>query len=273
MQRLSISRAWEESKAIFARDGRLLVAVALALIVLPTIIVGLAAPTAQSEEAGALANGLQLVASLIAIVGQVALIRLAIGPATTVGGAIAHGGRRFLAAFGALLLMVLAFAVIVLPLLMGFAAAGIIESPTSGTPPTGTAALVILLVIVLVLALAVRFILTMPIASAERIGPVAIVKRSWNLSKGHYGRLLGLMVLLLVAALLLVLTATAIGGVLARILSPDLEPFSLGALILALFGGIAQGAFTILSSLMIARVYVQLAGTSDVEVSVPASNS
>jgi hypothetical protein len=38
MAKLSISKAWEETKAIITRDGRLFVAVALALFVLPGII-------------------------------------------------------------------------------------------------------------------------------------------------------------------------------------------------------------------------------------------
>ena len=40
MRRLSISRAWEETKSVIARDGRLLVSVALALVVLPQTIMG-----------------------------------------------------------------------------------------------------------------------------------------------------------------------------------------------------------------------------------------
>jgi membrane-anchored glycerophosphoryl diester phosphodiesterase (GDPDase) len=169
--------------------------------------------------------------------------------------------------------MVLALAVIVFPILMAFTAAGVIESPTAATTPTAAGASVILLLILIVFALAVRFMLTVPIAGAEQAGPIAIVKRSWTLSKGHYWRLLALMLLLAVTAVLLILTAGAIGGILAAIVSPDLEPFSLGALVLALFAGVAQAAFTILSSLMIARVYVQVAGGSDAEVSVPASST
>ena len=46
MSRLSLSRAWEESKEIFSRDGALLSAVALALILLPEIVVGVVSPPA-----------------------------------------------------------------------------------------------------------------------------------------------------------------------------------------------------------------------------------
>ena len=39
MSKLSLSRAWEETMAVLARDGRLFAAVALALFVLPGLIV------------------------------------------------------------------------------------------------------------------------------------------------------------------------------------------------------------------------------------------
>jgi hypothetical protein len=229
-------------------------------------------PRPESQQ-GALPQILQIVASLIGVVAQIALIRLAIGPATTVGGAISHGARRFLPTFAALLLMVLAIAVVVVPILVAFGAAGVIESPRATTPPTAAASAVILLVILIVFALAVKFILIVPAGSAERAGPIAILKRSWSLSTGHYWRLLAFMLLLVLAAVLLLLSAQAIGGILGAIVSPDLEPFSLGALVLALFTSIAQGVFTVLSSLMVARVYVQLAGASELEVSVPASST
>jgi hypothetical protein len=273
MHSLSISRAWDEAKGIFARDGRLFVAVALALAVLPALILGLAVPSPEAQGEGTMAPVLQIVVSLIGVVAQVALIRLALGPATTVGGAIAHGARRFPATLGALLLMIIAMALIAAPILLASTAAGIIESPSATAAPTAAGGAVILLILLLVFALVVKFMLIVPVASAERAGPITIIKRSWRLSNGHYWRLLGLMLLFLLALVLLVLTATAIGGILARVISPDLEPFSLGALVLALFTSLAQGAFTILTSLMIARVYVQLAGASEAEATVPSSGT
>ena len=272
MANLSISKAWDDTREIFARDGRLFVAVALALVVLPAILVGLANPEgASGREAGALAVVLQMISMLIGVVAQIALIRLAIGPTTSVGGAIGHGFRRFPAAFGALLLLVLLILVIGFPIFLLFAALGVIEVPAAGAVPSAGSAGVIILLILLVFAIAARFMLSMPVASAERLGPVGILKRSWRLSSGHYWRLIGFFLLLLLTALVLMAAAGAIGGILARLISADLEPFSLGALVLALFASIAQGAFTLLSSLMLARIYVQLSGEGAAEVSVPSS--
>ena len=92
------------------------------------------------------------------------------------------------------------------------------------------------------------------------------------MTKGRYWALLGLEMLLLVAALTLLLAAEVVGGTLARVIGGgDISPFNLSALILAAFTGVAQAVFTVLASVMLARVYVQLAGSGQAEVSVPNS--
>ena len=44
MRALSISQAWDETRLILARDGKLIAAVALALFVLPGIVLDVAVP-------------------------------------------------------------------------------------------------------------------------------------------------------------------------------------------------------------------------------------
>lgn len=255
---LSISRAWDETRDIFQRDGKLLVAVALALIVLPEVVAGLIAPPQPAAvEVPAFVQFMRLAVGLIALIGQLALIRLALGPSTTVGAAIGHGARRFPSAFGALLIVIFAVAI---PLGIILAAMGVNPQNMAKMPPA--AAGVALIVILAALFLLVRFTLISPAASAEAIGPIALLKRSWQLSAGQYWRLLGFIVLLMLAFLVLVIVAGVIGGLLARVFSPTIEPMSIGALLLSLCAGAAQGAFSILTSVMLARIYAQLAGAA-----------
>jgi hypothetical protein len=134
--------------------------------------------------------------------------------------------------------------------------------------PSGNASLLVLLLVLVVLLISVRFTLLMAVASAEQLGPIGIIKRTWKLTSGHFLRLLGLVALLLVAVIVLLATASVIGGLAARLISPTIEPLSLSALIIALIAGAAQGVFSILASVMLARVYSQVAGR-DVEPSVP----
>jgi len=50
MTKLSLSRAWEESVAVLAHEGRLLLPVALALFVLPGLIVNVSMPPAEPGQ-------------------------------------------------------------------------------------------------------------------------------------------------------------------------------------------------------------------------------
>lgn len=272
--RLSISRAWDETREIFQRDGGLLVSVALALIVLPSIIVTIVAPagTSAATSPSGMVQLLRLIDGLIGFVGQLAIIRLTLGPATTVGAAIGHGARRFPSALGSVLLLVLGFALIMVPVLLVVALLLGVNVAHLHPKPTGPETLLILILIATIIAVSVRFTLMSPVASAEEIGPVTIIRRSWDLTKGHYWRMFGVLALLLVTALFLFATAGVIGGLFARLLSPQIEPFSVGALILAIVAGAAQGVFSLLASMMLARIYAQVAGR-DAEASVPISGT
>ena len=265
---LSLSRAWDETRTIFARDGGLFSAVALALVLLPQMVAGLAAPSSTGDE-GMGARLIALVAAFTSIVGQLAIIRLAVGPSITVGGAIRHGFRRFPATFGAILLLVAAIALIVIPLIAILLAAGIIDMPVEGAVPSRSVATLALVLVVLSLFAAVKFVLTVPVASVEEIGPLAILKRAWALSNGNYWRLFAVEVLLMLAAVVLLIAAQMVGGTLAGIVGGAPQPFTLSALIIALFIAVAQAAFTVLASIMLARVHVQLAGAGDTSATVP----
>jgi len=78
MRGLSISTAWEETKAILARDGKLFAAVALALIVLPQVVLAVVG-TPIGPEANALSRIVYVAALLLGLVSQIAFNRLAMG--------------------------------------------------------------------------------------------------------------------------------------------------------------------------------------------------
>ena len=267
MSRLSLSRAWDESKEILARDGGLLTAVALALLVLPEIVVGVISPPSVMSQS-ATGRLIAIVAAFVGVIGQLAIVRLALGPSTTVGQAIAHGARRFPATLGALAILIIAMAIVVVPLLVALMMTGTIAMPVEGQAPPQSFATALLFIVIAALFLAVKLIMTVPVASAEHVGPLTILKRSWGLTKGHYWPLFAVELLLLVAALALLLSAQFVGGGIAAALG-RIEPFSVSALVLSLFMGAAQAAFTVLASVMLARIYVQLRG--EAEASVPRS--
>jgi len=271
--KLSISRAWDESREIVAREGRLITSVALALIVLPGTIVGLVAPpmTLTGEEPPAWAGALGLLVGLITIAGQIAITRLALGPETSVRDAINHGARRLFPAFGAALLFAIIASLVLLPLFMVLVGTENLKS--MATAPSPQVGMAVLLVLVLALLIGVKLQMIVPVATAEEGGPWRILKRSWQMTNGHYWRLLAFLMLCMVVLVVVVLFVGQMTvGVLIKGMFGDVDALSIGALIAALIGSAIQAVFAALLAIMLARIYAQLAG-GEAEASVPSSGS
>lgn len=271
MSRVSISRAWDETKAVIGRDGRLLAAVSLALIALPSTISTLIDPeSGMGENGGTLASALVVLAmSVVAMVGQLALIRLAIGPSVSVGGAIGHAARRAPVYLGSVILIILGLLLLAVPIIAVLTAMGI--TVEEGTPPSGAAWAAILLFIVVAVFVGTRMLMTSSVASAENAGPVQILKRSWALTRGNTGRLLGFLLMFMVALVVVLSVIGVMIGLLSAALLGKAQPFSLAALLVGLVQGVATAAATVIFAVMLARIYLQLAGDPAAEVSVPSS--
>lgn len=266
MRPLSISTAWEETKAILARDGGLLAAVALALIVLPQVVLAVAgAPV--GPEASYLSKLLYVAVVLLGFVAQIALNRMAIGAAVMVKEAIGEGFVRLLPVMAVFVIVIIGLVIVTMVLAVILGAAGLATLKSAGQPPT---AIVVVLVALTALIFAI-FQLVFPIAAVETGNPIRLISRSWQLARGHYLRLLGFVVTIFVG-LGIVVIATQVGlGSLIVLLLGKPNPGSLSALVLGLIAGVIQAAFTVVTAVMLARIYVQLAGRSEAQPSVPSS--
>jgi uncharacterized membrane protein len=265
MTKLSISRAWDESRLVLARDGKLIGTVALALFVLPGIVLNVVMPRTPTTEMPR-PNAWMVVALvpiLISLVGQLSVVRLAMGPHVSVGEAIAHGGRRLLSYVGAVLAWTIPFMIVGSVL---YAVVG--RDPQH--PSTGAAVALLALTIVGVF-IAVRLIMMSPVASAEAAGPIAVIRRSWDLTKGHWWRLFGFLVIFLVGALILLFAAQSVSTLIARIFFHDISPLSVGGLLVTIVSQLVSGAVSVLLFVMLARIYVQLTERAQAEVHVPNS--
>ncbi len=264
MRHLSISAAWEETKAILAHDGRLLMTVALALVTMPSVVNGLLNPAGMTGGSAPWLNLVAFFASVIALAGQLALIRLALGPSITVGGAIAHGFARLPIYFVAVLLLVVALFLIAIPCALLLAAMGV---PLDAKPVHMSApvAVIALLFLAVAIFLGVRLVLSPSVASAENAGPIAILKRSWELTGGHFWQLLGFLLVFLVGSVILLIAIGSALGVAIGLLLGSIQPMSVGALVLALAQALVSTAVSTVFAVMIARIYLQLAQGRDVQ--------
>jgi hypothetical protein len=272
MRGLSISAAWDETKAVVAHDGRLIGSVALALVALPTAVTGLIDPSGIGKSGPLWMDSILLIASLAALAGQLALIRLALGPSITVGAAIAHGLRRMPIYLLSAILLLVALFVLAIPFAAVLSALGVpLESTTM--PATPGVIVVLLLFVALVIYIAVRMLMTAPVASAEAAGPIAIIRRSWALTSGHWLHLFGFVMLFFIGAVIVLLAVGAVSGVVAGLLLGPIDPMSASALLVGLVQAVANAAITALFAVMVARIYVQLAGGGEAQASVPSSGT
>lgn len=271
MHELSISRAWEQTRTILVHDGRLFASVALALVALPSALLGLVSPTGLENSRSVGLNLLALLVSLIALAGQLAMIRLALTPGESVGSAIAHGVRRMPLYFVAILIVVIGLLLAAVPFGVVLVLAGVPLDRTAEMSVNPVVVAAIVLYIALIVFIGVRLILMAPVTSAEGAGPIAMIRRSWGLTRQHWWRLFGFGVAFFIATLIVLIAVAAASGVLAGLLFGPVEPMSASALIVALAQALVNAAVTIIFTVMLARIYAQLAGRDEAQAGVPSS--
>jgi hypothetical protein len=254
MTKLSLSRAWEDTMAVLAQDGRLFVSVALALFVLPGLILDVGMPSAPSGQFPPAGPWIAIaaVAILVSFVGQLAVIRLAIGPHITVGEAITHGLKRLAFYVAALLLWSVPI------ILIGSVLYAIIAEDVQH--PSLLASIALIVVSLLGIFLAVRLILASAVASAETIGPIRILRRSWELAAGNWWRLFAFLLLVGIGAIALLAAVASVVGLLARVLFGEIGPLTLGGLLVAIVSQLLSALISVMFFVMIAQLYRQLAG-------------
>lgn len=271
MASLSISRAWEETKVRIAADGKLMAIVAAALMVLPGLIVEVVSPGGAATQSSLTYKLLFLASSLLALIGQLSIIHLAVAPSVSVGEAIVHGAKRMPIYLLAGVLLTIGFFIALIPLALILYASGVpIEEGNEQALLRSPVALLLTLVyFIFVIFVAIRMILSSPVASEEGAGPIQILRRSWQLTSGHWWRLFGFIAVFIIGALV-VMTAVSLGvSSVAVALFGPVDPMSLSALLIGLFDSVVSAAVTVFLAVMLARIYLQVAGRD--AVSVPKS--
>lgn len=260
MRTVSLTNAWDDTRAYLVREAALLVPLALGTMGLGMVILFLAAP--EPQPGGQLQPGPWMVWAipylLLLALGSLALSALALTPGMSVREALMVAARRLGNAIAALLLLALGALGVLLvisqlaAMLGRFAGMGLQQAVTLGV----TVALPLLAL------LGVRFLFAVPAIAAGQ-GAMAALRTSWRVSDSCKWRLFALWIGVQLLSLLLIAT---------------LE-FGLGSLILlatkaagdpALGVRLMQIALALLSSMIlmvwvsyIARLYRALSGSSN----------
>ena len=262
MRNLSITTAWNEATDFLKLHFGALFTIALAMIAVPSVVLHAFGPAAaepgRPPEAGL---WLLLIPAVIVlnIAASLAMSSLALGRRNVVGEAIGHGFRRFLPLLGSIAIAAAGMFLILLPLVL---LSGIRPEELASPAPAkaGKIALVMLVFLAVALFFAVRLLLMTPVAAAEPAGPIEIMRRSWKLTGPHFWKLLGFVLLMLIVLAIVSTVVTILFGLLIAAVAGPPQPGSLGSLLLALAGAVVNAAFVVVTTTLIARIYVQLSG-------------
>ena len=260
MAGLSISNAWNETTGVVKRNAQLLFPIAFLLVALPSAMMQAAMPVAQAgaaPEFGLLGLVLIPVVVVLSILGSLAISYLALRPQATGGDALSRGAKRLLPVLGAGVLLIIAFILLSIPFVLLFYVAAGGAAATAETMGGG-AFLVMLVWALAFVALWVRLMLITPVAAGEDGGPVAIIRRSWNLTAGHFWKLLGFVVLIAILFLVVTLAITAVGGILIFAIAGTPQPGSVASFLMLLLSAVLNTVVTVYFTSLIARIYAQL---------------
>jgi len=262
MGSLSIGRAWDEAKAALQSHRRLIVPIALGLILLPAVVASMVEPQVPAGQQPPAGLWMLIVLAMIIVmfVGQLAMVLLVNGWRGSVGEAIGQGARRaptlILAALMIGILVILLFSLI-LAVSMGRS----IESGQFDWSSVSGIGWVLLVIASLALFYgSVRIMMLVPVAASESLGPIGTIRRAFALTSGHFWRLLGFVLMLMVGFFVVALTVGAVIGALVTLLFGRPEPWSISLLLVALTGGLVQAGFVMVYTSMLARIYAQLSG-------------
>ena len=238
--KISFSGVWDDTARMLRTNASLFVAVAGVFLFLPSVIISYVAPQPTGGPQGvtpamliayAAAHWeLILAVNLVGFIGNLALLLLALDQdRPTVGRAIASSFRLLPAYFLATLLFVLIAA-------LGFAA-----------------------FIIPGLYLAARMSLMGPVIVAEnRRNPIAVLKRSFALTKKNGWAILALIAIMFITFWIVSVAVTVVFGSIFLLLDGGAGSGGVGSLLLILLGAAISAAFNTMLMVLLASLYRRL---------------
>ena len=264
MAGISLSAAWDETNRLIRREAALLVPVALALIVLPGVLLDQIRPAATAMPTPGAAFQPAMLASpaslMITLYASLVLTLLALRPGISVSEALRGGLRRFGVAAGASLLLGVGFALLIapaLPVIVGGERAVQTMNPALAL----LLSLYLIAVSVALVYVLVRLLLLNTVAAAEELGVFATIARSWELTRGLFVRLIGFVALFVLVSAIAGLAVVAGGGTVLIAFGRLLGDEGIGRLLLDILRDLANAAFVTWLYLMLAAIYRQVAGS------------
>ena len=234
MKRVSVEQAFLWAQQFVAREWRLLLPVTLAFMALPPLLVDLLVPASAqatmmpSNDLANMRNQISVVGILaglavvvVSCVGQLALVALGMVARISVREAIGLAFTRVPVLVAAWILICCMVTAAALPIAMLLTLAPVNQAAQFN--------LMFVFLIGIFLCLCVRLMPIGPLIVERPIGPIAAIRRAWELSRGAFWRLAGALIVYTLGAFVVVAALSSALGATLTIAGKALGQAEVGA--------------------------------------------
>lgn len=254
-----MSAIWDETAAMMRREGHLMVPVALATVGIGGMISGITQPETAAEGLGAIGLLGFIIGIITQIVGNLAIIGLALTPGMSVAESLRLALNRFpkMLAIGGLFLIAL--------LIMMIPVAAIIKfngTPISAGMTVQNLSPIALLLILFIGAVMLFFtarLMTLSAMIVDRNPPLFdAIKSSFAATRGIAGKIIGVALLYFIVTIVITGAVGAIAGILFGMIGKVVGAPLLGKGLTVLVTGLVAALLSIVSSVFAAMLYRKL---------------
>lgn len=263
-----MAEVWDRATEFLSDNLGTVTPIALLLILVPISIQGNLAPLIKGSSATTVLviRLVTLVLAMVSLVGQLAVMALALDPDRTTSEASTVARARLPRLLLVVIALIGALCVAALPVVVMIAAAGndpmlLLQSDGGGLramtlPPGMGLGLVAygLVASIVLLWLSARLVLIYPVVVAENLGFGAIA-RSFRLTQGLTWPIIGMLLLYAVVSTVTTLAAQTVFGSIFAIVAGSGGP-DLGVVLTAVIVAAVAAAFAVLSAAFTAKLYI-----------------
>jgi hypothetical protein len=256
---ISMSAIWDESAALIRRESHLMVPLALATVGIGSVLSGLAQPETPAAGVGAIGVIGFVVGNILGLIGNLAMIALALMPGMSVGESLRLAVARMPKMLGIAGLFVIALIVLMIPIVIILKMSGAPISANMTAEELPAMAILLLLIVGAVLLYVSARLLTLSAVLVDRNPPVIeTIKSSFASTNEIAAKIVSVMLLFIVVTQVVSSAAESISGILFGMLGKALGAPMLGNGLTLLVTGMVSALLSIVSTVFGAMLYRKL---------------
>jgi len=257
MTPFSLGTVWEETIAFMRREFGLLLPVGFATFGVAQLIldIGMGDRNVPAAHLGdSPVNLLFIPVLLIMLVGNIAVSRMVLMP----GGSVAESLMAALRALPKALVVILVIFTIMIGVALIVIVAATVGAMAFQTDPRTITPSIVTLLFVPMIFLAARLMMLIPILAVEQLGAIPSLRRAWGMSRAHFLRFFGVMMIVLLVTTLLGLVQLFVIGSLFKLLALAIGDSELVTIVQAVVSAGIASILSVAVTLYVALIYRHL---------------